>query len=84
MRASSVLQARVREAEYQDLRSRADSRSLEGFMFLHLKKGLDDDPLSWVGCMDAPAVGPRGVHGLSREQAAAAADRGHSHRPGFL
>lgn len=59
MRASSVLQARVREAEYQDLRSRADSRSLEGFMFLHLKKGLDADPLSWVGCTDAPGVGPR-------------------------
>ena len=58
MRASSVLQARVREAEYQDLRSRADSRSLEGFMFLHLKKGLDVDPLSWLGCTDAPAVGP--------------------------
>jgi predicted acylesterase/phospholipase RssA len=58
MRASSVLQARVREAEYQDLRSRADSRSVEGFMFLHLKKGLHVDPLPWVGCTDDQAVGP--------------------------
>ena len=56
MRASGVLQARVREAQYQDLRGRADSRSLEGFMFIHLKKGLAVDSLPWVGCPEEQAV----------------------------
>jgi hypothetical protein len=42
----------VREAEYQDLRGRLDSRSLEGLFFLHLKKGLDANPLPWIGCRD--------------------------------
>ena len=39
-RAGSILKDRVREAEYQDLRERLDSRTLEGLFFVHLQKGL--------------------------------------------
>lgn len=52
LRASSVLQARVREAEHQDLRARLDSHSLEGLLFLHTKKGLGINPLPWIGCQE--------------------------------
>jgi len=49
-RSSSILQARVREAECQNLRARLDSRSLEGLLFLHTKKGLGINLLPWIGC----------------------------------
>lgn len=49
-RADDICQERVRVAEYQDLESRLRSSLLRSLMFLHLKKGLDSDPLDWVGC----------------------------------
>ena len=39
LRTSSVLQARVREAEYQDLQARLDSRALQGLFFHPHPKG---------------------------------------------
>lgn len=56
-RCNNILMSRVREAEYQDLRARVDSRALRGLMFLHLKKGLEAQPLDWIGCQD-PTVPP--------------------------
>jgi len=52
LRTSSILQARVREAEYQDLRGRVESRQLQGLFFVHLKKDLESVPLDWIGCND--------------------------------
>jgi predicted acylesterase/phospholipase RssA len=52
LRSSSILQARVRESEYQDLRGRVDSRQLQGLFFVHLKKDLESVPLDWVNCQD--------------------------------
>jgi predicted acylesterase/phospholipase RssA len=52
LRANSVLQSRVREAQYQDVRARLDSRSLQGLCFIHLKKGLEVLPLDWIDCND--------------------------------
>lgn len=52
LRALDVLQARVREAQYADLKSRRKSGLLRGLMFIHLKKDLDVEPLDWVGCPD--------------------------------
>lgn len=52
LRSNSVLMDRVREAEYQDLRSRADSRALQGLFFVHLKKDLHVCPQDWIGCKD--------------------------------
>ena len=52
LRATSILQARVREAEYQDLRGRVESRQLQGLFFVHLKKDLGTMPLDWIDCND--------------------------------
>ena len=51
-RANSILQARVREAEYEDIAARRRSSLLRGLMFIHLKKGLDVSPVNWIGCED--------------------------------
>jgi hypothetical protein len=52
---------RVREAEYQDLRGRVDSRSLQGLFFIHLKKGLETSPLDWTNCQDPTVPPPQSV-----------------------
>lgn len=52
LRTVSVLQDRVREAEYQDLQARLDSRALEGVFFIHTQKELAAKPLDWLHCQD--------------------------------
>jgi predicted acylesterase/phospholipase RssA/MinD-like ATPase involved in chromosome partitioning or flagellar assembly len=52
VRSNSILMARVREAEYRELEARRRSSLLRGLMFIHLKKGLEVDPVDWVGCDD--------------------------------
>lgn len=57
LRANSILMDRVREAEYQDLRARVDSRALQGLFFIHMKHGLATMPIDWIDC-EAPTVPP--------------------------
>ena len=52
LRASSILGARVREAQYLDLEARRRSSQIKSLMFVHLKKDLDVDPVNWVDCID--------------------------------
>jgi predicted acylesterase/phospholipase RssA len=52
LRSNSILMDRVREAEYQDLRARLDSRALQGLFFIHTKKGLETLPIDWIDCQD--------------------------------
>jgi predicted acylesterase/phospholipase RssA len=52
LRSTSILQARIRQAQYQDLCARRRSRLLRGLMFVHLKNDLDVDPVDWVDCLD--------------------------------
>ena len=52
MRANAIMMDRVREAEYQDLRGRTDSRAIQGLFFVHLKKDLPVRPQDWAGCQD--------------------------------
>jgi predicted acylesterase/phospholipase RssA len=52
LRANAILQARVREAQYNELRARRRSSLLRGFMFVHLKEDLEVDPVDWVDCPD--------------------------------
>jgi hypothetical protein len=61
LRANSILMDRVREAQYQELRARVDSRSLQGLFFVHMKQGLDVAPLDWTDCDDPTAVPPSSV-----------------------
>ena len=58
-RANSILQARLREAEYEDVAARRRSSLLRGLMFIHLKKGLDVSPVDWLGCEDPAEVAAR-------------------------
>ena len=52
LRTNDIFQARIREAEYQDLKGRRRSNLLRGFMFVHLKGDLDVDPVDWINCLD--------------------------------
>jgi predicted acylesterase/phospholipase RssA len=52
LRSTTILQSRVRQAQYQDLAARRRSQLLRGFMFVHLKEDLDVDPVDWVDCLD--------------------------------
>jgi predicted acylesterase/phospholipase RssA len=52
LRSNTILQARVREAQYHELSARRRASLLRGFMFVHLKDDLDVDPIDWVGCLD--------------------------------
>jgi predicted acylesterase/phospholipase RssA len=45
VRSMDTLMARVRLANYADLAARRRSGLLRGFMFLHMKAGLDADPI---------------------------------------
>lgn len=56
LRANGILMDRVREAQYQDLRARVTSRSLQGLFFVHMKQGLDVGALDWTGCDDPAPV----------------------------
>jgi predicted acylesterase/phospholipase RssA len=47
LRANSILQNRIRDAEYQDLHARVDSASLKGLFFVHLTKDLVSPPVTW-------------------------------------
>ena len=49
LRSNSILMDRVREAQYQDLKSRVDSRALRGLFFVHLQEGLHHLPINWIG-----------------------------------
>lgn len=50
LRSNSILQARVREAQYSDIASRRSSDVLHGLMFVHLKQDLESAALAWRDC----------------------------------
>ena len=56
VRTNHLLMARVREAQYRDLKARLRSRVIRGLMFLHLRKDLEVDPVDWVGCNNRSAA----------------------------
>jgi predicted acylesterase/phospholipase RssA/cellulose biosynthesis protein BcsQ/Flp pilus assembly protein TadD len=76
-RSSSISMARVREIEFRDLDARVRSSQLKGLMYLHLKKGLEADPIDWVGSLDrfdlsadakpVEARGPLTPHGVPKD-----------------
>jgi len=47
LRANSILQARVREAQYTDVAARKRSLLLRGLMFIHLKRDLPAEQVPW-------------------------------------
>jgi hypothetical protein len=70
VRSNDLLMARVRGAEYRDLKARLRSRVVRGLMFLHLRKDLDVDPVDWVGCKSpstTPARQTETSYGIRKE-----------------
>jgi predicted acylesterase/phospholipase RssA len=52
LRTNSVLQARVRVAQYRELSAQRRASALRGLMFIHLKKDLPVKPMDWIDCPD--------------------------------
>jgi len=73
LRSNSILQSRIRIAQFDELAARRDSSLLKGLMFLHLKKDLHSEPVDWKDCEDPvsdEARGPRGEltsYGIRKE-----------------
>ena len=51
-RADNVLQARLRQTQLADEKSRQRSGTLRGLMIVHLKGDLDVEPVDWKDCPD--------------------------------
>ena len=52
IRANDILMSRVRELQYQLLSNLKDAHTLQGVMYVHLKKGLEAQTVDWVCCDD--------------------------------
>ncbi|HEX6622487.1 MAG TPA: hypothetical protein VF064_02160, partial [Pyrinomonadaceae bacterium] len=50
LRTNSILQARIREAQYTDIASRRRSSLLRALMFIHLRQELTGENLAWKDC----------------------------------
>jgi len=55
LRANSIMMDRIREAQFTDLKSRAENHALDGLFFVHLKQDLAAPPLDWIKCQDPSA-----------------------------
>ena len=53
-RADSILQERLRELQFKDIKEREATTQVASLLTLHLKKGLQQEPKSWLYCTDPP------------------------------
>ncbi len=72
LRTNSTLMERVRGAQYQDLKARAQNSALKGFAYTHLKWGLEGEAVDWVNCEDPPQTplvrsGPVTPYGIRKD-----------------
>jgi hypothetical protein len=67
--SNSVLQARVREAQFDQLSALRRAGAIQGAMFIHLTKDLEAAPLSWIGGPEKAAEnqGPVTSYGIDRD-----------------
>lgn len=49
-RSDSILQDRVRQAQYRDIEGRSEAGALQGLFFIHLKQELEPAPIDWIDC----------------------------------
>ncbi|MEM8951605.1 MAG: patatin-like phospholipase family protein, partial [Pseudomonadota bacterium] len=59
LRTSSILQARVRAAQYREIESRRRSGLLKNLLFLHLKKNLWAEDRDWIACKNPKQLSPK-------------------------
>lgn len=50
LRSNSILQARVRASQYNEIETRRRASLLQGLVFVHLKKDLEVEPVDWEKC----------------------------------
>ena len=50
--SNGILQARVREAQFDQLSALRRAGAIQGTMFIHLTKDLAAEPVSWIGAKD--------------------------------
>ncbi|HXA17844.1 MAG TPA: patatin-like phospholipase family protein [Thermoanaerobaculia bacterium] len=67
--SNDVLQARVREAQFDQLSALRRSGAIQGAMFIHLTKDLEADPVTWIGPQPKPAAkqDPVTSYGIDRK-----------------
>ncbi len=53
-RADSILQERLRELQFKDIKEREATTQIASLFTLHLKKDLQQEPKSWLYCTDPP------------------------------
>lgn len=70
LRSSTILQGRVRDAQYREVVAQKRAAIVQGLMFIHLKMDLDVDPIDWRNCPDpsagedfSPDARPRDLRG---------------------
>jgi predicted acylesterase/phospholipase RssA len=68
LRSNSILQARIREAQFEDISARRRSNLLRGLMFVHLKQELAGKALAWRGCPDHQKQADEYEHGFASEE----------------
>lgn len=71
LRSDSILQDRVREAQYQELEAKAKSNAIQGLFFIHLKQELETDTIDWIKCDNPSVENPRPPctrYGIDRSQ----------------
>ena len=69
-RAMLVLMERIRQSGFADLQARLRSKLLRGVMFIHMKQGLDAEPIGWVGSQESyqpPKRSPLTPSGVRRD-----------------
>jgi predicted acylesterase/phospholipase RssA len=53
-RADNILQERLRELQFMDLKERNDTAQLDRLVTVHLKNDLQQNPVNWEYCIDPP------------------------------
>jgi len=58
LRSNTILQDRIRECEYDQMHTMALSGRLKGLFFIHLKKDLAQNDITWIGGSKPPYSAP--------------------------
>jgi predicted acylesterase/phospholipase RssA len=70
LRSNSILQARIRVSQFEQLAARRRTALLRGLVFMHLKKDLETVPVDWIESQDrSPPVAapPLTSYGVQRD-----------------
>jgi predicted acylesterase/phospholipase RssA len=69
-RSDGILQDRVRETQYRDVKAKSDAGALQGLFFVHMRQELETEPIAWIGAGIQPGVAPGSTatsYGIDRD-----------------